>query len=139
MKSFYLSTAILLLSLAFAGSSYAFDIPDDYTNEITAVNFYPSGAKFTFTIQDYDDDGNFTAYLPGAFSPESIRAVNPDSVIGDIKAIRTSRTKWIPSQLEELKAQADEQSQAPVADQSEILSAILWMSLFASPQLAFHP
>lgn len=111
MKSFYLSTAILLLSLAFAGSSYAFDIPDDYTNEITAVNFYPSGAKFTFTIQDYDDDGNFTAYLPGAFSPESIRAVNPDSVIGDIKAIRTSRTKWIPSQLEELKAQADEQSQ----------------------------
>lgn len=111
MKSFYLSTAILLLSLAFAGSSYAFDIPDDYTNEISAVDFYPSGAKFTFTIQDYDDDGNFTIYLPGAFSPESVRAVNPDSVFGDIKAIRTSRTKWTPSQLEELKAQADEQSQ----------------------------
>ena len=111
MKSFYLSTAILLLSLAFAGSSYAFDIPDDYTNEITALDFYPSGAKFTFTIQNYDSNGNFIAYLPGAFSPESIRVVNPESVIGDIKAIRTSRTKWIPSQLEELKAQADEQAQ----------------------------
>ena len=109
MKLFYLLTAILLL--VFAGSSYALDIPDDYTNEITALDFYPSGAKFTFTIQNYDDDGNFVAYLPGAFSPESIRVVNPESVYGDIKAIRTSRTKWIPSQLEELKAQADEQSQ----------------------------
>ena len=108
MKIFYIPVMILILISA--GSSYALDIPDDYTNEITALDFYPSGAKFTFTIRNYNDDGTFTAYLPGAFSPESIRVVNPESVYGDIKAFRSSRTKWIPSQLERLKDDADDQA-----------------------------
>ena len=109
MKAFYLSLFIFLF--VFTGASYALNIPDEYANEISALEFYPSGAKFTFTIQNYDDDGNFSAYLPGAFSPESVRVVNPESVYGDIKAVRSSRTKWTPSQLENLKAQAEEQSQ----------------------------
>ena len=108
MKIFYIPVMILILISA--GSSYALDIPDDYTNEITALDFYPSGAKFTFTIRNYNDDGTFTAYLPGAFTPESIRVVNPESVYGDIKAFRASRTKWIPSQLESLKDDADDQA-----------------------------
>ncbi len=109
MKILFLSAAIIFLM--FTVSSCALEIPDEYVNDITALEFYPSGAKFTFTIQNYNDDGSFSAYLPGAFNPESIRVVNPESVYGDIKAVRSSRTKWIPSQLEELKAQADEQSQ----------------------------
>ena len=108
MKIFYLSLTILLL--IFGSPSYALDFPDEYSNEITALDFYPSGAKFTFTIQEYDDDGTFTIYLPGAFSPESVRAVNPEALYGDIKAFRSSRTQWIPEGLQELKAEADEQT-----------------------------
>lgn len=108
MKAFYLSLFIFIF--VFTGTSYALDIPDDYTNEITALEFYPSGAKFTFRIPINNTDGSFTAYLPGAFNPESVRAVNPESVYGDIKAVRRSRTKWIPSQLEYLKDEAEEQS-----------------------------
>lgn len=108
MKTFYIS--LLILILVSAGISYAADIPDEYTNEITALEFFPGGAKFTFRVQP-DEDGNFAAYLPGAFNTESIRAGNPEAVYGDIKALRRPRTKWIPSQLEGLKAEADEQSQ----------------------------
>lgn len=112
MKSFYFPLLILITILIFvsAGASFAYDIPDEYANEIAGLEFFPSGAKFRFIIQP-DENGNFTAYLPGAFSAESVRAVNPQAVYGDIKALRRSRTKWIPSQLENLKAEADEQSQ----------------------------
>lgn len=108
MKAFYLSLFIFIF--VFTGASYALDIPDDYTNEITALEFYPSGAKFMFRIPINNTDGSFIAYLPGAFNPESVRAVNPESVYGDIKAVRNSRTKWVPSQLEDLKDEAEEQS-----------------------------
>lgn len=104
--SFFL---MLLMILSLAVSCCAMEIPENYTNEITALDFYPAGAKFTFRITSFDDDGKFSAYIPGAFRAESIRLLNPENIYGDIKVKTRSRTKWTPPQLEALKAQADEQ------------------------------
>ena len=90
----------------------AAEIPDTYSGKISALNFYPSGARFEFLITPEDPDGNFEAYLPGAFTPESIKLLNPESVYGDIKTERRSRTRWTPPQLEDLKAEQEAQAQA---------------------------
>ena len=109
MKAFIFSLALLC---AFSYSCSAAEIPDTYADKISSVNFYPGGAKFEFVIepQDMDENGNFEAYLPGAFTPESVKVLNPESLYGDIFTERLSRTKWIPSQLEDLKSQQEEQS-----------------------------
>ena len=41
--------------------------PENYANNITALDFYPSGAKFTFSVEP-DEDSNFEAVLPGEFA-----------------------------------------------------------------------
>ena len=41
--------------------------PENYANNITALDFYPSGAKFTFSVEP-DEDSNFEAVLPGDFA-----------------------------------------------------------------------
>ena len=46
--------------------------------------------------------------MPGAFNADSIRLINPEHVEGDLHVENFSRTRWIPSQLEALKKQADE-------------------------------
>ncbi|MBQ6115478.1 MAG: DUF4139 domain-containing protein [Synergistaceae bacterium] len=106
-------TVLLLLTtmLIFPhGTSYALDVPEKYTDKISAVDFFPTGARFTFVVEPEDESGNFRALIPGAFRPESIRLLNPESVYGDIYVSSYSRTKWTPSQLESLRLQAEEQS-----------------------------
>ena len=110
MKALILSL-MLLVFLYPSNQSQALEIPDTYTGEIAAVDFYPNSARFIFLIEPQDEDGNFEAYLPGAFSPESIKLLNPDSVYGDIRTERRSRTRWTPSSLEDLKAEQDEQAE----------------------------
>ena len=96
--------------LLLAGSCYALEIPTEYANDIREIHFYPNGAKFTFHVDPADKEGNFTAILPGAFLADSVKLLNPDEVYGDIRVVSYPRTKWIPKQLEALKAQHDEQS-----------------------------
>lgn len=99
--------AILLCSVSLCS---ALEIPDDYVDEITALDFYPGGAKFTFNIRYSDSDGIFHAILPGSFRADSIKVVNPEDVDGDIKVEVRSRTKWTPSQLEDIQSEVDEQT-----------------------------
>ena len=106
-------TVLLLLTtmLIFPhGTSYALDVPEKYTDKISAVDFFPTGARFTFVVEPEDKSGNFKALIPGAFRPESIRLLNPESVYGDIYVSSYSRTKWTPPQLESLRLQAEGQS-----------------------------
>lgn len=110
MKALILSL-MLFVFLYPSTSSQALEIPDTYTGEIAAVDFYPNSARFIFLIEPQDEDGNFEAYLPGAFTPESIKLLNPDSVYGDIRTERRSRTRWTPSSLEDLKAEQDQQAE----------------------------
>ena len=101
---------MLLIAMVFTGSASALEMPDAYADNIASVNFYPSGAKFEFLIEPQDENGNFEAYLPGAFTPESVKLLNPEAVYGDIHTEKRSRTRWTPSELEDLKAQQEEQS-----------------------------
>lgn len=100
----------MLLALSACACS-ALELPDTYTGTIAALNFYPSGARFEFLIEPQGEDGTFEAYLPGAFSAESVKLLNPENVFGDIKTEKRTRTKWTPPQLEALKAEQEAQSQ----------------------------
>ena len=110
MKALILSL-VLTLPLVFPQDlSYALDVPENYTASISAVDFFPSGARFTFTAEPESSTGNFRVLIPGAFKQDSIRLVNPENVYGDIYTVGYSRTQWTPLQLAELKRQAEEQS-----------------------------
>ena len=108
-----MKTAIFTLALLLTASLTAFaaEIPDSYSGKIASLNIYPSGAKFEFLIEPQDQAGNFEAYLPGAFTPESIKLLNPESVYGDIRTEKRSRTKWTPPQLLDLKASMEQQTE----------------------------
>ena len=108
MKQFFF-LLLFLLSIS-ARPSYALEIPENYSSQISAVDFYPSGAKFTFAVEPKGEDGDFTAVIPGAFRADSIRLANPESVYGNIYVASYPRTKWTPSQLESLRQQAELQS-----------------------------
>ncbi|MBQ7268216.1 MAG: DUF4139 domain-containing protein, partial [Synergistaceae bacterium] len=66
--------------------------------------------KFTFSVQPADENGQFTAVIPGAFRADSVRVLNPENVHGDISVTVRKRTKWIPSQLEALSRQSEQQA-----------------------------
>ena len=89
---------MLIIITALASPAYA-DIPD-----ITNVDFYPNGAKFIFTMQS--DSDSFSAEIPGAFDPDSVRMTEPDNY-DDVKVIMQTRKEWIPSSLEELKTELE--------------------------------
>ena len=99
----------LLFTIAFAGSSFAFELPDNYAANITGLEFFPSGAKFFFTVKP-DEDNTFETVLPGAFKADSIRLINPEAVRGNIKVESLSRTRWIPEGLQELNNQVEVQA-----------------------------
>ena len=103
MKIFIFSLAVLTVIFCVSDISQALEAPETYTDSITQIDFYPGGAKFSFKVEPYDSDGNFRAVLPGAFQADSIRALNPDFLEGDIRVEVFNRERWIPSQLEELK------------------------------------
>ena len=108
MKIFIFSLAVLTVIFCVSDISQALEAPETYTDSITQIDFYPGGAKFSFKVEPYDSDGNFRAVLPGAFQADSIRALNPDFLEGDIRVEVFNRERWIPSQLEELKTKSDE-------------------------------
>ena len=92
-----------------ARPSNAMEIPENYSSNISAVDFYPSGAKFTFAIEP-QNDGNFTAIIPGSFTANSIKLANPENVHGNIYVASYPRTKWTPAQLESLRLQEEAQT-----------------------------
>ncbi len=94
-----LSIMILCLTVNLA---YA-DIP-----EITAVDFYPNGAKFIFTLRT--EDGTFNAEIPGAFQAGSVRMIDPNN-FDDVKIFRQSREEWIPESLEAMKKELESHKQ----------------------------
>ena len=104
----FLFMKILIISLAiiasFISSAYAADV------NITALDFYPSGAKFTFEIEP-ENNSTFEAILPGAFKADTVRLLNPEDVHGNIKVETRSRTKWIPDALAELNSRVEAQIQ----------------------------
>ncbi len=102
---------VLFVTALYAYPCSALEIPDTYNAEIASLNFYPSGARFEFLIEPQEEDGSFTAYLPGAFTPESVKLLTPENVIGDIRTERLSRTRWIPPQLEDLKTAQESQAE----------------------------
>ncbi len=110
MKALIFSLVLLVVAL-FPHSSTALEIPDTYNAQIASLNFYPSGARFEFLIEPQEEDGSFTAYLPGAFTPESIKLLTPENVYGDIRTERLSRTRWTPPQLEDLKTAQESQAE----------------------------
>ncbi|MBQ4470307.1 MAG: DUF4139 domain-containing protein [Synergistaceae bacterium] len=109
MKTLFTSLAACLLVMSFAGVSFAFELPDNYTGDVTGLEFYPSGAKFIFTVKP-NEDNTFEAILPGAFRADSVRLINPEAVKGNIKVENRSRTRWIPEGLQELNNQAEVQA-----------------------------
>ncbi len=109
MKTLLTSLAACLLVMSLAGSSFAFELPDSYTGDIAGLEFYPSGAKFIFTVKP-NEDNTFEAFLPGAFRADSVRLVNPEAVKGNIKVETRSRTRWIPEGIQELNNQAEVQA-----------------------------
>ena len=92
-----------------AVSANAIEIPESYADNIRNIEFFPNGAKFEFHVTP-QDDGKFTAILPGTFETSSIKLLSPETVYGDIMITRYPRTKWTPRHLEQLKAQQEEQS-----------------------------
>lgn len=110
MKELAVFLLLFIMASLHPGQVYALEAPENYTTTISAVDFYPSGAKFTFAVEPQGSDGDFRAVIPGAFLPESIRLANPENVYGDIYAATYTRTKWTPSQLEALRLQAEGQS-----------------------------
>ena len=109
MRAFtFMLTFLLVLSIS-AGLCSAFDLPDEYNSKVTAIDFFPSGAKFTFSVET-DSEGNFQGFIPGAFAADSIRLLYPEDIDGDINIVQYSRTRWTPSQLEALKTQVDDQN-----------------------------
>ena len=106
MKLFTAFMAILLI----ATSCSALDFPEGPNVDISKIDFYPSGAKFTFSIRA-GSDGKFEAIIPGAFLTESIHALDPDYLDGELRVERKARTRWLPSGLAELKAQVEAQTQ----------------------------
>ncbi|MBQ6972247.1 MAG: DUF4139 domain-containing protein [Synergistaceae bacterium] len=123
MREHAIFLLLIFAALFFPGLASALEAPENYTAAISAVDFYPSGAKFTFTVEPQGSDGDFRAVIPGAFTPESIRLVNPETVYGDIYAASFTRTKWTPPQLEALRLQAEEQART-VSDLSARKSAL---------------
>ena len=108
----YFALPLLFLALIIsARHSYAMEVPEKYSSQISAVDFYPSGAKFTFAVDPSDKDGNFTAIIPGSFRADSIRLANPENVYGNIYVASYPRTKWTPPQLEPLRLQIESQRQ----------------------------
>ncbi|MBQ7594265.1 MAG: DUF4139 domain-containing protein [Synergistaceae bacterium] len=102
-----LFTALLAL-LIFAASCSALDFPEGPNVDIMKIDFYPSGAKFTFSVRAKNNE--FEAIIPGAFLTESIRALEPEYLDGDIRVERRTRTRWLPSRLMPLKEQVDAQT-----------------------------
>ena len=72
--------------------------------EITAVDFYPNGAKFTFTLQT--EDNAFEAEIPGAFQRDSVRMLDPNN-FDDVKVYAQSREEWIPESLASIHEQLE--------------------------------
>ena len=103
------ATITILLLLLSACPAFALEIPEQYTDDIARIDFYPNGAKFEFHAEP-DSDNTFRAVIPGAFDPSTIRLLNPEDVYGDIMVVRYPRTRWTPSQLEALKAQQEAQA-----------------------------
>ena len=122
MKSFVFSLIILSAVFFSVNFYYALEAPESYTDTISKIDFYPGGARFTFTIELTDPDGNFQAVLPGAFQADSIRALNPDFLESDLDIKVLNRERWIPEQLRELKNQIDE-LEAKIAELSAKRSA----------------
>ena len=138
-----MKTAILTLALLLTASLHAnaADFPDNYSGTIAAINFFPSGARFEFLIEPQDEDGNFEAYLPGAFTPESIKLLTPENIYGDIKTEKRSRTKWTPPQLADLKAALDEQAEnvSTLTAQQAALEQTLSLLKAIEPDRANNP
>ena len=108
MKALYVLLLTVSAVLFFVGASFALEAPDNYAGTVTAIDFYPGGAKFSFKIEPEGEEGNFKATLPGAFDADSVRLLNPEDVEGDIHVEQFSRERWTPAQLVELKKQIDE-------------------------------
>ena len=106
LKALTLLLAIFItVCTSFVSSSEALEeAPMNFsTSKITAIDFYPSGAKFTFNVEPEDNEGNFRAVIPGAFDEGSIRMLHPEDLEGDINIVRYPRTRWIPEQMVSLK------------------------------------
>lgn len=110
MKALSVWLMLALFVMGIASSCTAFEVPEDYSDEIEAVDFYPSGARFTFASEPDEDTGEFRVVLPGSFTASSVRVLNPENVEGDISVKQYQRTRWVPSQLEDLKAETDDQA-----------------------------
>ena len=100
--------AFLLTFLFFATSCYAVDVPENYTNSIKNIEFFPSGARFTFGVEPVE--GFIKAVIPGSFNTDSIRLINPEVIEGNINVQSFARTRWTPPQLVELQAKIEEQN-----------------------------
>ncbi len=109
--SFFCIVALMLV-LSFFEIDVAFaDEPVfkyDYVSEIVAVDFYPSGAKFTFKYKPRENDFEFA--IPGAFDADSVRLVDAKNSNANIQARSVTRDSWIPDYLRELNSQVEAHS-----------------------------
>ena len=110
MRIFCIVALVLVLSffgfdVAFADES-AFKY--EYASEIVAVDFYPSGAKFTFKYKPSENDFEFA--IPGAFNADSVRAVDAKNSGANIQARSVTRAEWIPDYIRELNSQVEAHS-----------------------------
>lgn len=102
-------TFLLLVTLTFMFSQSPSSAQGKLGAEIVKIDFYPSGAKFTFSVEPSGQDGSFNAEIPGAFNVGTVKAVNPENIYGDIQVKQLTRERWIPEDLEELNSRLEKQ------------------------------
>lgn len=128
MKDFFiLILLIIAIFLPFTSAS-ADDKINQNAPEITAVEIFPSGAKFIFAVTP-DKDKNFCVNITGAFNKDSIRLLNFYDA-EDFKVLEKFRDNSLsdidgltPPVLLELKKARDEQSKL-IADLNAKKSAL---------------
>ena len=75
---------------------------------ISAVNFYPSGARFTYEVKS---DGRFEFDVPGAFDENSVRCLTLEHMTS-VKVERVAVGETEPEELTPYKNRVDETSKA---------------------------
>ncbi|MDR1579075.1 MAG: DUF4139 domain-containing protein [Synergistaceae bacterium] len=100
---------------------------------VRAVDFYPAGAKFVFSVEA---DGDFEFDLPGAFDPDSVRCLTREHVASlEYDAVLVRETA--PEELEELWRKIDDAKLALdliSGDRSAMMEAV---SMLQTPPAPF--
>ncbi len=111
LTAIFILTSIFIFSIASYGAVIQSITVEDITEpdepfKITKIDFYPSGAKFTFEVYP-NSDGEINTELPGAFLEDKTIITSGNGA--GVQIFTKTRAEWTPEFLEELKSKLDDQ------------------------------